>query len=56
MELEHKVKQLRERIRTLRATLELEHTSDDTSSSSSSNSEPSASELYKARLMGKRST
>ena len=55
MDLEHKVKQLRERIRTLRATLELEHTSDDTSSSSSS-SEPSASELYKARLMGKRST
>lgn len=53
MDLEQQVKQLRTRINALRAKLELN--TDNTTTTSVSEPEPSAAELYKARLLKKSS-
>ena len=52
MDLEQQVKQLRTRINALRAKLEL---NTDNTTTSVSEPEPSAAELYKARLLKKSS-
>jgi hypothetical protein len=55
MNLEQKVASLRKRIQDLRATLEVNNTSDE-STPSVEQPKPSAADEYKARLMGKRSS
>ena len=52
MDLEQKVQELRKRINTLRATLELNNTVDEPEPEPK---QPSAADAYKARLMRKHS-
>lgn len=54
MDLEQQVQDLRTRIARLRATLELNNTTDD--EPTSVREQPSPADVYKARLMNKRSS
>ena len=57
MDLEQTVQELRTRIERLRAQLELNTTNDEpTSVVEEQPKEPSAADVYKARLMGKQSS
>ena len=58
MDLEHAVQELRTRINRLRATLELNNTTNDEPETTTSVIEPkpSAADVYKAKLMGKQSS
>ena len=55
MDLEQTVQELRKRINNLRASLEVNNTSDE-STPSVEPLQPSAADAYKARLMNKRSS
>ena len=55
MDLEQKVQELRKRIDSLRASLEVNNTSDE-STPTVEPKQPSAADEYKARLLGKRSS